>query len=405
LTPFLVETGDPAHNAVKAVLSHLLYFIIPGLFILKKAVTLDGTIKLNVYILIMLILFGLMSLSTILTYGQYSYDEIYYGGTSFSRAVLIMKISVTAFCCYQLLDLKGFLLLLKVFYYSFLFSLIGVFLEIYIFPTPLVFGQEVKRLTSFAYDPNVYGQYLSFIILLSYLFYLRAKPGQSLLKIKYGIIGISAFVVLLFTFSRGSFFMMFIYGVILFFLIKDKINRKFIMTLAVLAMFPVGYQMAVRMTAINMVANTNVSDYSRLSTNMATLNIIKHHFPFGVGFMNARYLIKKYYNKKYPLAGVVIATHNVYLIMLAELGFLGLLLYLLYNIFFFRDNYALIKRHLFPGNIIYLFNFCVLASYAFHALIYHQFFDRHIYFTLILICMLSLRYADNLDSALKDYVL
>lgn len=404
LSPFYIHTYIPSQNLVKSFASVGLSILILSLFIGKRIISVNFSLRISRHVILLVLFFAWALISTIISPSQHYSMASGYGATSFSRVSTIIGMLIVMFACLQILDeYESFLTLIKAFYYSFFIALIGVFWNIYHPYMPSGISTTFFRFYSFCHDPNIFGQYLVLIILMSVIFMIRDYDAGRTLKLRYSFIGVAAAIILLLTFSRSSFLSLLSFSFVLY-IIKKPIKKIYFVfiVLTIVALFSLVTMKRVKSDRMNYF---NGSDLSRLSLNMAAVNMIKDHYVLGVGYENARFVLKKYADKRFPLVGELTSVHNVYLAVFAELGILGFGLFIFFYLLLFLDILRAYKRNTSYDASIYLLNIFIILSYLIHGLFYHYYFDRHVFWFLMIICLLSIRFEEEIRERFKYFIL
>jgi len=194
------------------------------------------------------------------------------------------------------------------------------------------FGRLLRAYGSFAH-PNIFAGYLVIVFLVSILFF--GKKEKSTL-ISYFFIGL-LMLTLFFTFSRAA--LLTIFFLILGFLIYSFINKNkiinqiaiFSLVLFFVLLFSLGsvFQSRILVESVNEIQSIQ----ERVGSVSQALNIWSENFWFGVGAGNYIFAL---HNLNPNFAGWLYQpVHNVCLLMLAELGLVGILLFIFLIITFF----------------------------------------------------------------------
>lgn len=171
--------------------------------------------------------------------------------------------------------------------------------------------------------PNIFAGYLCFAILLSLHFFRMSKEKQKLL---FAILSTVFFTTLLLTFSRSGFLAILAALFLYYILAGIKISFKYLFLFFSLILFLI---VLFDLSAL-LIARIFVDDNSSFIERSQLLSISKNIFlanPFGVGFGNFTEVMQLYaFDKLMPWNFQPV--HNIYLLILNELGFLGLLAFL-----------------------------------------------------------------------------
>lgn len=215
--------------------------------------------------------------------------------------------------------------------------------------------------------PNILGAFL--IAGVALLVYKIIYFKKNLLNFLMIIIFISA---LFFTFSRSSFlaFTFFILFFGLYIVFKKKaLLKKFILLGAIMGLTTL-YLAALFFPLLSQRANLDAGNGLQLrkTYTIAAINIIKNNFLLGVGPNNFVREINNYLPQELKLKELwkLQPVHNVFLLIFAETGFLGLLfftgflIYIIYSLFkklSFGDN------NLIPIILMLVFSFITLMNF------------------------------------------
>jgi len=395
ISPFLIFGFEEGLNKVRFAL----FYVLGGAIVVSWGVlrvrSLDFSLRHNKYIIILLLLFSFAFVSAYVTSGIAKATTLY-GATSLEKIWDVIRIITVTYCCYDLLDYSGFLRLLKAFYYSFLPAIIGVFHRFIILGSD--YSPTKTRLTSFIHDPNVFGHYLVLIVLMSLLFFVREKRANGHNALRYKLIGFSALGLLFHTYSRGSFLMLGMLATVLLIMDKKGDIRRRILPFMGIGILAFSIMVFLRMQTREL-GSTVLSDMTRLSLNMAAFNMIKEHFWFGVGYENARYLIRDYTHPDYPIVSQgIVSIHNVYIKLFAELGVIGVGLFTAFGVLLLKDIYQNIKNSTQTVRPLFLFLLVLHISYVVHGMVYHYYFHYHVFWILTIVTLLALRYKGKLDT-------
>lgn len=193
------------------------------------------------------------------------------------------------------------------------------------------------RIVSFFENPNVYGEYIILMIAVCIISFLASKRVVS--KLFYAGAAFLNCICLIYTYSRGCWIGVMIL-VMLFLLFY---NRKLFLGFCLmgLASFPFWPQSIINRIAS--VGNTTDSSTSyRVYIWKGTLRMLKDYWTTGVGVGQAAF------NKVYPgySYSTIIAphAHNLYLVILSELGILGLFAFLCLMILLMKRMYVVFKN-------------------------------------------------------------
>jgi O-antigen ligase len=275
--------------------------------------------------------------------GPYSYETFLLSFTILTKIFLLLVF-------YQLFNKRDILLAIKLAYYSFFLSILGIV---------LLADKTEPRISSFFHDPNSYGLYLTFILIMSFIFW-TCWP-----KRRYLFIGFLSVILLVLTGSRGSLLTI---GILTFIYVLYKVKEEgfqFIRSpLSILLFVLLSLSIVIGLTYRESMSKhgSSISNYGRFSQNYAGLKVIGDHAILGVGFLNSQDAIQKYPDKKFPVLPHLVI-HNVYIAVFAELGIIGISLFLL---FLFRFFHAQKKQ---PGPFSKLSKSFVL-TYGIYAMLF-----------------------------------
>lgn len=199
--------------------------------------------------------------------------------------------------------------------------------------TELFSNIETRIVASFE-NPNVFAEYLLLLIpfAMAYLF----RRGKLQDKILFGVAIALMLVCLVFTWSRGA-WLGFLFGMLLFFIVFSK--KTVLVLLGILFASPfltflVPNTVAERFLSIGNLAESSIS--YRISAWYGVIELLNQTLWCGIGVGSAAF------EAAYPsvaLAGAqtIKHAHSIYLQLLAELGAIGLLVFLMI-VFLFAQN-------------------------------------------------------------------
>jgi O-antigen ligase len=227
--------------------------------------------------------------------------------------------------------------------------------------------------------PNILGGYLAITLLLSIYFYSKRKVNvfkDLLLNILILISLNILFAGLIVSFSRSA-WLVFILGFILFFLFslfkKDKlVILNLIKILSLFLMISIlfyslaPYLFKTRLGLISRLETKSIEE--RIDYTTQAKNLIKNNLFFGTGVGNYTLANYKKLNNNQP-AWYYQPVHNVYLLILAELGLIGLILFLFIITYPF---FLFIKRKSFGLKNVILF-------LSFFSLLIIMLFDHYLW--------------------------
>lgn len=198
-----------------------------------------------------------------------------------------------------------------------------------------MFADIKSRVVSTFENPNVLAEYLIMILPLTVALFLvkkgpRAKFGSAILIAFFG-------GCLIYTWSRGAWLGMLI-GLLIFFLLYTK-NTLSIMLFAVLGIpflpFVLPESITSRFLSIGNLADTSTS--YRVSIWRGVLNMLGDFWDSGIGIGNAPFAAVY---PVYSLSGCETAqhSHNLYLQITAELGIVGLIIFIVLLFIFMQSS-------------------------------------------------------------------
>ncbi|MCD4811297.1 O-antigen ligase family protein [bacterium] len=194
-------------------------------------------------------------------------------------------------------------------------------------------GMDAKRVVGTIGKPNGFAQYLVPLLLLNLSLLIGIKQLQKLrlMAILFGGAGLS------FSFSRGGwigFFIAFLF--LLYILYRDRIiSIKYIFCILVI--------LIIALLPLYTVISTRIGDYqnqsamSRIPLMKIAINMIKEHPFIGVGANTYRTVIHSYTNTP-DLKNIYLhLVHNMYLLVFAEVGLVGIVTWLWLMIAFYKE--------------------------------------------------------------------
>ncbi|MBL8027675.1 MAG: O-antigen ligase family protein [Fibrobacteres bacterium] len=391
IAPFLNFSIYPFHNQIKTIIGHVFFIVLFGGLIVSKIINLDFRFKVNQAFILFNVLIISLPVSILLAPVPHIYSS-QFGIASMSSVFITLEIWGTYFCCYQILTYRDVGRLVRAFYSSYVIALIGMIYNIY-FPSH---PGSIFRIASLMHDPNIFGLYLLMVALIAWIYLSRKFSPIHI------VVLISALLLLVLTYSRSAMFFSLIFIPVAYFLVPIKIRKELMIVSLVLILALAGVFINSRLS--KEARHLNMSNYSRLSTNIATVNLLKDRFPFGVGYSNARYYLRKYQDTEYPIMDIVVVTHNVYIAILAELGLWGIVIYFSFYLTCLWYLLRLYKR----GNqetkhLSFLVISFILIYLMFHLLYYYEFF-HHLYYNVVLLALLlsGARYDSHLSMSNKS---
>ena len=215
-----------------------------------------------------------------------------------------------------------------------------------------IFGRQFMRAYSTFPHPNSLAGFLGISILLFLLF------GKSLNRRLYYLVIVFAFLGIVISFSRTVIFTLCVTG-IFWFLINNKkkeimVGKLTTILLIITSILLLGIKTNFITSKINNVENI----YQRISLIKTSGEMIKEHPIFGVGLGNFIKNIPKYSKDNSWLLQPV---HNIYLLIFAETGLMGLVIFFILSIRILNKTLSFNKR-----NFIYLLLFVLLTGFFDH---------------------------------------
>lgn len=220
-------------------------------------------------------------------------------------------------------------------------------------------GERYLRSHGSLDHPNIYGAFILFgiIIFTKHLF-----DNKILIKNNIGTSFFYFFILSLFTFSLLISFSRSVYLVFLFYIIflvflgwKKYLNKyllkKILLTFVFVSLLTFLFNYNLFLQRINSVSRLEkISSSERQSQVEESQHIIKNHFLFGVGVNNyTNYLKNK--DSQVRDAWNYQPVHNVYYLVLAEIGIIGFLVFI--TVFYYLSRKFLYKRSYFALFLIF----------------------------------------------------
>ncbi len=209
---------------------------------------------------------------------------------------------------------------------SLICSLYGIYqyfnpAELQVWQDSEMFSDISGRIVSFFENPNVYGEYLILIIMINIA--LLATVKKPLLKLCTFILLALSGVCMILTYSRGCWIGI-ILAVALFLFISSKKMFLVMAGLGVVALFFLPESVMTRLLSIGDLADSSTS--YRVYIWQGTMDMLKDFWVTGIGVGTSAF------NHVYPIYafGAISAPHphNLYLLLLSEMGILGLLVFI-----------------------------------------------------------------------------
>ena len=227
----------------------------------------------------------------------------------------------------------------------------GVCLVFYGFYTQINAGVAVYQDIALPFFKNhcIYAEYLCiiFAILLAFTLGFGKIKGRTLL-----VSGSILFAcAILMTFVRGAWLAVFVLLSYAIVIQGRKAPFKLIAILLVLMIAAAGFALTMDLTElltqrINRLTDFRyVTNFDRIDRWMAAFSMFLHHPVLGVGYGNYP---EEYYQYIWFIKATTLTdrmgAHNLYLEILAETGFLGLIAFLGLVVTFFRESFKLLKE-------------------------------------------------------------
>ncbi|MDR1150590.1 MAG: O-antigen ligase family protein [Clostridiales bacterium] len=212
---------------------------------------------------------------------------------------------------------------------GFIVSIIGIsqkFFNLVISPgawiDEKVFSENTTRIFSTLDNPNVLGEFLIFVIPLNItLIYLSKKIKEKILLL---LVLFSLLLCMLLTLSRGAWLGL-ILSLLIFFLFCDK--KIFLLILCFLFASPIFIPKSFVDRFVSILSAKDSSSHYRINIWLSCLIMLKDFWlcGIGLGFDNFIFIFKKYAMS----ASYALHSHNLYLEIFLEMGFSGIILFLL----------------------------------------------------------------------------
>lgn len=244
------------------------------------------------------------------------------------------------------------------------------------------FLRNVYRTKGFFEDPNILGSYIGNLLplIFSLLFYYHLKKDLKKLT-KSFIIFFVCFAALLLTYSRSSYFGLFISMIscvfFLFMYVKKTrplILKLFLVAIIIFAIIFVGLQNQIFFSNFfARITQKDISFYKHYELFEVALTIFTKNPLLGVGWDNftVHYNLITDSNVRFAMA------HNFYLNVLAEQGILGLFLYLVFITIPLKRLYTLIKSYKYNNLFLQMISiglFSGIVNIIFSNMFYSNFF-------------------------------
>lgn len=192
--------------------------------------------------------------------------------------------------------------------------------ELQVWQDSEMFSDISGRIVSFFENPNVYGEYLILVIMINVA--LLATVKKPLLKICTFILLALSGVCMILTYSRGCWIGI-VLAVALFLFMSSKKMFLIMTAMGVVALFFLPDSVMTRLLSIGNLADSSTS--YRVYIWQGTMDMLKDFWLTGIGVGTSAF------NHVYPIYafGAISAPHphNLYLLLLSEMGILGLLVF------------------------------------------------------------------------------
>ncbi len=213
------------------------------------------------------------------------------------------------------------------------------------------------------------------------------------------------FTAMITTYSRSSWLSLTI-GVICLFILAGKIRRLFFIgilfgtVLSIIALSNELFFQAVvkRITSITDIT-TSVSNISRIVLAKGCYEMFKDSYFMGFGFGSSPALAPSYIDLTKTLG--VTRSHNLFMTMLAEIGIIGLSLFLVMVFSFIRQGWRLIaSKNIDEESKYYVI---ILISYTFSLLTFYQFYPTGLHENMLWFCFGAIMAIKNIHSGRRKY--
>ena len=209
-----------------------------------------------------------------------------------------------------------------------LFGMVNVVMSYWIYFSG-VFNVETPFPVSALYgNRNDFAKYLS-IVSVYFLIELLVQKKKGL-KLFYGIFLIVIFGAILIQYSRSGYIVYFISSTAVIFLCGSKSVKRVALIIlpVILALFIYFTMVRIQSDKMNI---ANGSDLGRLYVLRAGINMIKAHPVLGIGYGMSQTKNGEYAVKSLPGLKGLTAIHNWYVVVWAEMGILGLVVFCALN--------------------------------------------------------------------------
>ncbi len=253
--------------------------------------------------------------------------------------------------------------------------------------------------TATIHDPNIFSRFQVIALVYLLIKIYRSKTIMSFASFQAGLILISIF----YQQSRSGFLMLFI--ALGLFVVHSK-NKRFIIASTFVSLILASLMLIPIMNRIRSshMDEHNASDLGRLHAMITGVSMIKDRPIIGVGHTNSLRLYSEYVDPSVPGLFGMETIHNIYITIFAELGIIGLALFLILNLGLL---YSVYRHYLFrkmPSDDYYLALSLIIGItlYLFHGLVYHTFDYVFFYWYLLSFCIILLKDKDSKASGCKD---
>ncbi|MBR4030868.1 MAG: O-antigen ligase family protein, partial [Clostridia bacterium] len=205
--------------------------------------------------------------------------------------------------------------------------------ELQVWQDSEMFSEISGRIVSFFENPNVYGEYLILIIMINVALFATLK--RPLLKICTLILLALSGLCMILTYSRGCWIGIALAVALFLFIYSKKVFLLFAV-LGVVGLFFLPESVMTRLLSIGNLADSSTS--YRVYIWQGTMNMLKDFWVTGIGVGTSAF------NHVYPIYafGAISAPHphNLYLLLLSEMGILGLLVFVVLMIMMLKKLFV-----------------------------------------------------------------
>lgn len=203
-----------------------------------------------------------------------------------------------------------------------------------------MFEEISGRVVSFFENPNVFGEYLIWIVIISLAVFFVSKTKK--MKVLSAIAFVTACASMVFTYSRGCWIGVLVAIAIYLFLTNRKVFWTFIL-LGIVSIFFLPESIISRISSVGDLADTSTS--YRVYIWKGTFEMLKDYWVTGIGMGSEAF------NEVYPLYAYSAIRaphpHNLYLLIISEMGILGVFSFVL-TVFIYYKN--MVKTFVYAKN-------------------------------------------------------